>query len=177
MKSVKLYFFNSAFLFSLLLFPLLLSFFPFHFSFLIYSCIFASERARFGMAETTKQEQWQWQEEGTSWRGIGIYHVTLTVPSREALLGTLVIPNSNPAEARVEPTEFGRALLACQRSVPIFHPEIQILQYCLMPDHLHSIWYVRRPMKESIRYVVQGFWRAAKKVGRAYSYINHARGL
>ena len=43
-----------------------------------------------------------------------------------------------------------------------------------MPDHLHSIWYVRRPMKESIRYVVQGFWRAAKKVGRAYSYINHA---
>ena len=120
----------------------------------------------------TEHAKWQWQQEGTSWKGIGIYHVTLTVPTREALLGTLVIPNNDPAEARVEQTELGRALLACQRSVPIFHPEIQILQYCLMPDHLHSIWYVRSPMKESIRYVAQGFWRAAKKAGRAYSYIN-----
>ena len=120
----------------------------------------------------TEHAKGQWQQEGTSWKGIGIYHVTLTVPTREALLGTLVIPNNDPAEARVEQTELGRALLACQRSVPIFHPEIQILQYCLMPDHLHSIWYVRSPMKESIRYVAQGFWRAAKKAGRAYSYIN-----
>lgn len=116
--------------------------------------------------------KWQWQEQGTSWKGIGIYHVTLTVPSREALLGTLIIPNNDPAEAMVEQTELGRTLLACQRSVPMFHPEIQILQYSLMPDHLHSIWYVRCPMEESIRYVVQGFWRAAKKAGRAYSYIN-----
>lgn len=122
--------------------------------------------------DMTEHAKWQWQQEGTSWKGIGIYHVTLTEPTREALLGTLVIPNNDPAEARVEQTELGRALLACQRSVPIFHPEIQILQYCLMPDHLHSIWYVRSPMKESIRYVAQGFWRAAKKAGRAYSYID-----
>jgi len=118
------------------------------------------------------QGQWQWQEEGTSWKGVGIYHVTLTIPSREPLLGTLVIPDNDPTQAWVEQTELGKALLACQRSVPMFHPEIQILQYCLMPDHLHSIWYVRRPMKESIRYVAQGFWRAAKKAGRAYTYIN-----
>ena len=124
------------------------------------------------MEETAKQEQWQWQAEGTSWKGIGIYHITLTVPSREPLLGTLIIPDNDPTEAWVEQTELGRALLACQRSVPMFHPEIQILQYSLMPDHLHSIWYVRSPMKESIRYVAQGFWRAAKKAGRAYTYIN-----
>ncbi len=124
------------------------------------------------MEDTAKQEKWQWQAEGTSWKGIGIYHITLTVPSREPLLGTLVIPDNNPTEAWVEQTELGKALLACQRSVPIFHPEIQILQYSLMPDHLHSIWYVRSPMKESIRYVAQGFWRAAKKAGRAYSFIN-----
>ena len=116
--------------------------------------------------------QWQWQEEGTSWKGVGIYHVTLTVPSREPLLGKLVIPNNDPVQARVERTELGAALLDCLRSVPTFHPEIQILQYSLMPDHLHSIWYVRRPMDESIRYAVQGFWRAVKKMGRAYSFLN-----
>jgi hypothetical protein len=86
-------------------------------------------------------------------------------------LGTLVIPDNDPARAHVEPTELGRLLLECQRSVPVFHPEIQILQYCLMPDHLHSIWYVRRPMEKGIRYVVQAFWRAAKKLGRGYTFL------
>lgn len=123
------------------------------------------------MDETTRQGQWQWQQEGTSWKGVGIYHVTLTVTSREPLLGTLVIPDSDPAQARVEQTEIGRAILDCQRSLPLFCPEIQILQYSLMPDHLHSIWYVRHPMEKSIRYVAQGFWRGAKKAGRAYSYL------
>lgn len=124
------------------------------------------------MAEKTEAGQWQWQTDGTSWKGIGIYHVTLTVTSRAPLLGTLVIPDNDPTRAKVERTELGRALLDCQRSITVFHPEIQILQYCLMPDHLHSIWYVRRPMKQSIRYVAQGFWRAAKKVGRSYGYLN-----
>ena len=40
-----------------------------------------------------EKEKWKWQEEGTSWRGIGIYHVTLTIPSRQPLLGSLVIPD------------------------------------------------------------------------------------
>ena len=126
------------------------------------------------MEERVGARQWQWQEEGTSWKGVGIYHVTLTVTSREPLLGTLAIPADNPTQARVEPTELGRALLECQRSLPLFCPEIQILQYCLMPDHLHSIWYVRRPMERSIRYVAQGFWRAVKKAGRAFSYLRAA---
>lgn len=107
-----------------------------------------------------------------TWKGIGIYHLTLTIPTRAPLLGTLVIPDDDPRRATVRPTELGRALLDCQRSVPLFHPEIQILQYSLMPDHLHTIWYVRRPMEKSISYVAQGFWRAAKKAGRAYSYLN-----
>ena len=129
------------------------------------------------MEGTAKQGQWQWQKEGTSWKGVGIYHVTLTVTSREPLLGTLVIPDNDPAQARVEQTEIGRAILECQRSLPLFCPEIQILQYSLMPDHLHSIWYVRHPMEKSIRYVAQGFWRGAKKAGRAYSYLRAASRL
>lgn len=32
---------------------------------------------------------WHWQEAGTAWKGVGIYHVTLTIPSRQPLLGTL----------------------------------------------------------------------------------------
>ena len=39
---------------------------------------------------------WHWQKPGEAWKGVGIYHVTLTVPSREPLLGKLVIPEKDP---------------------------------------------------------------------------------
>lgn len=45
-----------------------------------------------------------------------------------------------------------------------------MLQYCLMPDHLHVVWYVRQVMPHGIRYVAQAFARAAKKLGRACSF-------
>ena len=120
--------------------------------------------------------EWHWQEEGTAWKGVGIYHVTLTVPSREPLFGKLVIPEDDPKQAWVEPTELGRAVLECHKHIAAFYPEIQVLQYCLMPDHLHSIWYVRKPMKHGIRYATQGYWRAVKKIGRAYTYLRLPAG-
>ena len=113
---------------------------------------------------------WQWQEPGTAWKGVGLYHITLTIPSREALLGELVIPENDPKRAYIKYSDLGRALLDIQRAFPTYHPEIQVLHYCLMPDHLHMVWYVRRQMKRGIKSAVQGFWLAAKKIGRAYSY-------
>lgn len=50
----------------------------------------------------TEHVKWQWQEPGTAWKGVGVYHVTLTVPSREPLFGTLVIPENSPSNARIE---------------------------------------------------------------------------
>lgn len=35
------------------------------------------------------REIWYWQEAGTAWKGVGNYHVTLTILSRQPLLGTL----------------------------------------------------------------------------------------
>ena len=34
-----------------------------------------------------------WQEPGTAWKGAGLYHITMTIPSREPLFGALVIPD------------------------------------------------------------------------------------
>jgi len=50
----------------------------------------------------TEHAKWQWQEPGTAWWGVGVYHVTLTVASREPLLGKLVIPDNIPSNARIE---------------------------------------------------------------------------
>jgi len=116
-----------------------------------------------------EKEQWHWQEPGKAWHGVGIYHVTLTVPSREPLLGTLVIPNNDPKQAYVERTVLGNALVDKLLNHPSYYPDIRILQFCLMPDHLHAILHVTRPMDTSIRSVVRSLWQGAKKLGREYS--------
>lgn len=117
----------------------------------------------------TAHEQWQWQEPGTAWRGAGVYHITLTVPSRKPLLGTLVIPENTPSLARIERTALGNAVVDELYVMCKHYPAIRILQFCLMPDHLHAVIYVTRPMETSIRSVVRGYWQGVKKLGRAYT--------
>lgn len=112
-----------------------------------------------------ENEKWHWQEPGT-WKGIGIYHVTLVVTSREPLLGTLIIPDNDPAKARVELSSLGLQIKACVDEVPLRHPEIRIIQLRMMPDHLHVILYVTKPMSFSINMVIRGLWQGAKKVER-----------
>lgn len=123
------------------------------------------------MAEDNTQAIWQKQQYATTWKGVGLYHITLTIPDRQPLLGTLQIPNDNPMLATVTPTIFGHAVLDCQRSIAEHYPQIQVLHYCLMPDHLHAVWYVREVMPVGIATAVRGFWQGVKKVGRAYSYL------
>ncbi len=114
-------------------------------------------------------EKWQWQEPGTAWKGIGVYHVSLTVPSREQLLGTLVIPDNDPSKARVERTVLGNAVVNELYVMCRHYPPVRILQFCLMPDHLHAVIYVTRAMDTSIRSVIRGYWQGVKKLGRAYT--------
>ena len=117
----------------------------------------------------TEQEHWKWQEPGTAWRGICTYHITLTIPSREPLLGTLVIPDGDPAQARVERTALGNAVVDELYVMCRHYPAIRILQFCLMPDHLHAIIRVTQVMDTSIRSVIRGYWQGVKKLGRAYT--------
>lgn len=118
------------------------------------------------MAEHTK---WQWQESGTAWRGVGVYHITLTVPSREPLFGTLLIPDGDPSNARIERTSLGNAVIDELYVMCKHYPAIRILQFCLMPDHLHAVIHVTRVMDTSIRSVIRGYWQGVKKHGRAYT--------
>ena len=113
--------------------------------------------------------QWHWQEPGSAWKGVGIYHVTLTVTSREPLLGKLVIPKDDPKRAYIQRTELGNALVDKLLSHPSYYPEIRVLQFCLMPDHLHAIIHVTHSMDTSIRSIVRSLWQGAKKLGKEYT--------
>ena len=117
----------------------------------------------------TEQDQWHWQEPGTAWRGIGVYHITLTVPSREPLLGRLIIPDGDPSQARVERTALGNAVVDELYVMCRHYPAIRIYQFCLMPDHLHAVIRVTRVMDTSIRSVIRGYWQGVKKLGRAHT--------
>ena len=121
-----------------------------------------------------EQEKWKWQEPGTTWKGVGLYHVTLTIPDRRPLLGRLEVPDDNPDKAVVRRSALGNALVDSLLDIPHYHPEVQVLHFCLMPDHLHAVLYVRRTMPTGIRGVVRGFWQGAKKLGRAWSAASSA---
>ena len=111
---------------------------------------------------------WHWQEAGTAWKGMGIYHVTMVVPSREPLLGTLVIPENDPKKAYVERSELGNRLVDEVLGIHNYYPQTRVLQYCLMPDHIHFILHVWRPMDKTFNSLIRGFWQGAKKIGRTY---------
>ena len=109
-------------------------------------------------------DTWHWQQYGKAWRGFGIYHMILVVPSRDPLLGKLVIPDDEPMQAYVERSELGRAVIHDLAQISQRHPEIKLLQYCLMPNHLHAILHVTAPMSQGILAVVRGFWQGVKKL-------------
>jgi len=117
-------------------------------------------------------DTWQWQQPDTVWKGAGLYHVTMVVPSRQPLFGELTIPDDDPLQAFVQRTDLGNAVVDRLLRIPEFYPEVQVLHFCLMPNHLHAILYVRRAMNKGISSVITGFWRAARTLGRAYSYLS-----
>lgn len=72
-------------------------------------------------------DAWHWQEPGTAWKGAGLYHITLTIPSREPLLGELVIPDNDPKQAHIKRTKLGNALVEKLLNHPTYYPEVQIV--------------------------------------------------
>ena len=115
------------------------------------------------------EDQWHWLEPGTAWRGVGVYHVTLTVPSRQPLFGRLIIPDDAPSRAWVERTALGNAVVDELFVMCKHYPAIRIFQFCLMPDHLHAVIQVTKVMDTSIRSVIRGYWQGLKKLGRAHT--------
>ena len=115
------------------------------------------------------EDRWHWQEPGTAWNGVGVYHITLTVPSRQPLLGRLVIPDNDPPQARIERTALGNAVIDELYVMCKHYPAIRIFRFCLMPDHLHAVIQVTRVMDTSIRSVIRGYWQGVKKLGRAHT--------
>ena len=111
----------------------------------------------------------------TSWdyRARAIYQITLVqADRRRPALGRLVVENSSAAPeavaARVEPSALGAAILAHWKRLGDFTPEIRPLFCQLMPDHLHGILEVTRPMAKPLGNAIGGFKTGCEKIYRIY---------
>ena len=109
--------------------------------------------------------------DGWDYRQRAIYQVTLVQADRaRPLLGRLVIddPKAPPeaVTARVEPSELGVAILAHWKRLGDFTPEIKPLFCQLMPDHLHAILEVTRPMVKPLGNAIGGFKTGCEKIYR-----------
>ena len=133
----------------------------------LYLCSAKTTNIAESQKNTMEHEKWQWQEPGAAWRGAALYHITLTVSNRQPVLGRLMVPGDDPSKAWLQRTALGDAVVDCLLGTPQYHPEVRVLHFCLMPDHLHAVIYVRRTMANGIKTVTRGFWQGVKKLGRA----------
>ena len=79
-------------------------------------------------------------------------------------MGSLVIPDNDPKQAHIKRTELGEKIVHTIFHIQDIHQEVRVLQFCIMPDHVHVILYVTRAMDAGIKTVVRGWWQGAKKV-------------
>jgi len=104
----------------------------------------------------------------------GIYMLTLCIEGRRPLLGRLC---GNPqakdeAEgAHVELSALGERVKACWEAIPLFHPQIEVMRLCIMPDHIHGVLFVHEKMEKHLGQVVAGFKTGCNKAARELGII------
>lgn len=110
------------------------------------------------------------RREGHDYLGRRMYLITMTVEGRRPLLGAVV---GNPeavcgaADApRMELSPLGKAVEKHWMEISKYHPQIEVLALQLMPDHLHSIIFVKEKMPQHLGMAIKGFKIATNRVYR-----------
>ena len=81
----------------------------------------------------------------------GIYMITIAIEGRRPLLGKLV-GDTDIKEGEKAPHiilyPMGEAVKACWQAIPQYHPQIEVIKLCVMPDHIHGILFVHERMEK-----------------------------
>lgn len=104
-----------------------------------------------------------------------IYMLTMSVTDRRPLLGSLHWKAPDGSDAYIEPTPLGREVERCWQNIPEHHPEVELLAFQLMPDHIHALLFVTRGHQQHLGHIVKGFkigcthamWRLSEEGGSA----------
>lgn len=107
--------------------------------------------------ELTVKPSMKRRKPGHDYYGIAIYMVTLCVEGRKPLLGTVCPPDSHHVIPWVKLSDLGRQVKQAWLNIPQFHPEVKLLAFQPMPDHIHGIIHVTRPMNCHLGRIILGF--------------------
>ena len=69
----------------------------------------------------------------------GVFHVTLNVRERYAVLGQI-----NAEKLEIELTEIGKAVEKCWLQIPEFYPNVELIERQIMPEHFHGLLRMKR---------------------------------
>ena len=99
-----------------------------------------------------------------------IYHITLVVSDRVPLFGRIV--GDTVDEARVEFSPLGQEIANAIQMIPMMEArkgnDVQILGAATLPEHIHFVLFVRKPMKEKLGLVIRGFKQGCNKALRGW---------
>lgn len=83
-----------------------------------------------------------------------MYMLTMVTEGRRPLLARLGGTSTAPD---LQLTPLGEAVRDEWWGIPRYYPQIEIIDLCVMPDHLHGILFVREQMEKDLSRVVRGF--------------------
>lgn len=93
-----------------------------------------------------------------------IYQITLVLATRASkALGRLVMHSGSAESAKIELSQVGNAVLREWQSIGNHHPEVKPLFMQVMPDHVHGILRVLKPMAKPLGNVIGGFKAGSSK--------------
>ena len=93
-----------------------------------------------------------------------IYQITLVLANRASkALGRLVMHSGSAESAKIELSQVGNAVLRQWQSIGNHHPEVKPLFMQVMPDHVHGILRVLKPMAKPLGNVIGGFKAGSSK--------------
>ena len=102
----------------------------------------------------------------------GIYMITLCANKRIPLFGSLV---GEEETARIELSPIGEMITKLWSELPKRHPEITIRDFQIMPDHLHGIIEVKRPLERHLGEYIRGFKIGATQAYREFTHRAYMR--
>lgn len=69
----------------------------------------------------------------------GVFHVTLNVRERHAVLGTI-----DAEKMEITLTEIGKAVEKCWLQIPSSYPNVELIEHQVMPEHFHGLLRMKR---------------------------------
>ena len=108
--------------------------------------------------------------DGHDYEARQMYLITITVEGRCPLLGR-VIGNPEAEEGaqdapHTELSPLGKEVEQEWMAISLYHPEVKVLALQIMPDHLHSILFVKERMPQHLGHIIKGFKASTNKAYR-----------